>query len=143
MNVFQKDNINFALYNCNWIEKNITFKKLLLLAMQINNAEKLKLKASEQIIVNLQLFTNVIIRIIICIFRFYKHYIIRLPCIISSCPTLRCLVKDLVFFFMDLCRYMIIILQRIECFLCRCIFGAVLYVKSVKCKNYFECLASQ
>jgi len=78
MNVFQKDNINCALYNCNWTENNITFKKLLLFSMQINNSEKLKLKASAQIIVNLQLFTKVSIRKIICIFRFYKRNIIIL-----------------------------------------------------------------
>jgi len=74
MNLFQKDDINFALYNCNWTEKNITFKNLLLLSMQINNSEKLKLKASAQMIVNLQLFTKVTMCIIICIFQFYKRY---------------------------------------------------------------------
>jgi len=68
MTVLQKNNINFALYNCNWIEKDITFKKLLLISMKINNSENLKLKATAQIIINLQLFTNVNIRIIICIF---------------------------------------------------------------------------
>lgn len=63
--VFQKGSINFALYNCNWTKKDIIFKKLLLLSMQINNSENLKLKASAQIIVNLQLFTNVTMNILI------------------------------------------------------------------------------
>lgn len=76
MNEFQKDDINFALYNCNWTEENITFKNLLLLSMQINNSEKLKLKASAQIIVNLQLFTKVTMCTIMCVFRFYERYII-------------------------------------------------------------------
>jgi len=49
------------------------FKNLLLFSMQINNTEKIKLKASAQMIVNLQLFTKVTMCIIVCIFQFYKR----------------------------------------------------------------------
>ncbi|CAH1724020.1 unnamed protein product [Aphis gossypii] len=52
------DTINFALYNCNWTEMNINFKKLLLFTMQMNNANNFKLNISTNIIVNLKLFTN-------------------------------------------------------------------------------------
>ncbi|XP_025205093.1 uncharacterized protein LOC112601603 [Melanaphis sacchari] len=54
------DTINFALYNCNWIEMNINFKKLLLFTMKMNNANNFKLNISPKIMVNLKLFTNVI-----------------------------------------------------------------------------------
>jgi len=59
INSFQNDTINFALYSCNWTEMSIKFKKTLLLSMQINNANNIKLKISPNIIVNLQLYTNV------------------------------------------------------------------------------------
>jgi len=39
----------------------LRFKKLLLLAMQFNNANKLKIKSTPNKIVNLQLFSSVII----------------------------------------------------------------------------------
>jgi len=56
---FQNDSINDALYNCNWTGMSIKFKKLLLLTMQINNANNFKLNISTNIIINLQLYTNV------------------------------------------------------------------------------------
>jgi len=56
---FQNDEINFALYSCNWTEMSIKFKKLLLLTMHINNANNFKLNVSTNIIVNLQLYTSV------------------------------------------------------------------------------------
>ncbi|XP_022183354.1 uncharacterized protein LOC111042928 [Myzus persicae] len=53
------DEINFALYSSNWTEMSIKFKKLLLLTMQINNANNFKLNVSTNIVVNLKLYTNV------------------------------------------------------------------------------------
>lgn len=57
--LLQKDSINFALYDSNWTEMNIEFKKLLLHTMRMNNAYNFKLKATTKQIVNLELFTNV------------------------------------------------------------------------------------
>ncbi|XP_025412114.1 odorant receptor 2a-like [Sipha flava] len=54
------DSINFALYNCNWTEMNIKFKKLLLLTMRVKNTSNLKLNVTTQMVVNLELFTNVV-----------------------------------------------------------------------------------
>jgi len=57
--MLQKDLISFALYNCNWTEMNMEFKKLLLLTMQINDADNLKLKGTMKYQINMRLLTNV------------------------------------------------------------------------------------
>lgn len=57
--LLQKDSIDFALYDSNWPEMNIKFKKLLLLTIRMIDADKLKLRATMKQIVNLELFTNV------------------------------------------------------------------------------------
>lgn len=59
MILFQKENMNFALYSSDWTETSIQCKKVLLLAMRMNNAEKLKLQVTKKQIVNFQLFTSV------------------------------------------------------------------------------------
>lgn len=51
--------MNFALYSSNWTEMVIEYKKLIFLKMQINTAEKLILKISENKIVNLKMFASV------------------------------------------------------------------------------------
>jgi len=50
--LFQNHTINVALYSCDWTEMNIKFKKLLILKMQINNANSYELNVSTNIIVN-------------------------------------------------------------------------------------------
>ncbi|XP_025205094.1 uncharacterized protein LOC112601604 [Melanaphis sacchari] len=55
----QKESMNFALYNSNWTDMDIKFKKLLLLTMRVNNAENLKMKISINRIVNMQMFADV------------------------------------------------------------------------------------
>lgn len=57
--MFQKESLNFALYSSNWTETSIQSKKVLLLAMRMNNAEKLKLQVTKKQIVNFELFTSV------------------------------------------------------------------------------------
>lgn len=49
------------MYTSNWTEMNLKTKKLLLLSMQMENANKSMIKISSKKIVNLQLFANVII----------------------------------------------------------------------------------
>jgi len=49
---------------------NLIFKKLLLLTMQMNNANQITMKATTNKIVNLQLFSNVNI----------KFFVLRLTC---------------------------------------------------------------
>jgi len=55
----QRELVNLSLYSCNWMKMNLKFKKLLLLAMQMNDANQMMLKASPKKIINLQLFANV------------------------------------------------------------------------------------
>lgn len=57
----QKESVNFGIYSCDWTKMDIKFKKLLLLTMKLNNADKLKIKATPNKVVNLQLFSSVII----------------------------------------------------------------------------------
>jgi hypothetical protein len=59
MILFQKESLNFALYSSGWTESSIKCKKILLLAMRLNNAEKLKLQITKKQIVNFELFTSV------------------------------------------------------------------------------------
>ncbi|CAI6362424.1 unnamed protein product [Macrosiphum euphorbiae] len=55
----KKESVNFGLYSCDWTKMDLRFKKLLLLAMKFNNANKLKIKSTPNKIVNLQLFSSV------------------------------------------------------------------------------------
>ncbi|XP_050442504.1 odorant receptor 2a-like [Adelges cooleyi] len=54
----KKDGVNFGLYSCDWTAMDIRFKKLLLLAMAMNNANQLKCKATPKKVVNLELFLS-------------------------------------------------------------------------------------
>ncbi|XP_050054942.1 odorant receptor 46a-like [Aphis gossypii] len=54
-----RSTVNFGLYSSNWTDKDLQFKKTLLLAMTINSAHKLKMKVSPNSIVNLEMFTRV------------------------------------------------------------------------------------
>lgn len=51
--------VNFGIYSCDWTMMNLKFKKIVLLAMQMNNATQLILRVSPKKIIDLQLFTNV------------------------------------------------------------------------------------
>lgn len=57
----QRQSVNTGIYSCDWVKMDVRFKKLLLLTMQMNNANNLVIKASPKKIVNIQLFTNVLI----------------------------------------------------------------------------------
>lgn len=59
--------MNFALYSSNWTQMSIKNRKLILLAMRTNDAEKTKLKISSKKIVNLEMFAYV------CINEFNRH----------------------------------------------------------------------
>lgn len=63
----KKESMNLAIYSCNWIEMDLKFKKLLLFTMMMNNANQLKIKVSPKKILDLQLFSNVLIKFIIII----------------------------------------------------------------------------
>ncbi|KAF0712197.1 odorant receptor 46a-like [Aphis craccivora] len=52
--------VNFGIYTCNWTKMDLKFKKLLLLTMQMNNANRMVIKASPKKVINLQLFANYI-----------------------------------------------------------------------------------
>ncbi|XP_025207395.1 uncharacterized protein LOC112603161 [Melanaphis sacchari] len=56
----KKESVNLGIYSCNWTKMDLTFKKILLLTMRINDANQIKMKASEKKIVNLQLFSYVL-----------------------------------------------------------------------------------
>lgn len=47
------------MYFCNWTNVDLKFKKLVLLNMQINDANQIAMKVSTKKIVNLQLFASV------------------------------------------------------------------------------------
>lgn len=53
--------MNFALYSSDWTKLNIKYKKMILLIMRMNSAEKMKLKVSLKKIVNLEMFASVCI----------------------------------------------------------------------------------
>lgn len=59
VNSFQKNSMNFAIYCSNWSAMSLSFKKLLLRAMQMNSAENLNLQLTSNKIVNFEMFTNV------------------------------------------------------------------------------------
>lgn len=70
----QMELVNFGIYSCDWTNKNLKFKKLLLLTMRMNDAcNKLALKASSKKIINLHLFTSVPIHLL-----FYNTNIITI-----------------------------------------------------------------
>jgi len=50
------------MYSSNWTMMDLKFKKLLLLAMRMNDANQIVIKASPKKIINLQLFVNVLIQ---------------------------------------------------------------------------------
>ncbi|KAF0706717.1 odorant receptor 46a-like, partial [Aphis craccivora] len=50
--------VNFGIYTCNWTKMDLKFKKLLLLTMQMNNANRMVIKASPKKVINLQLFAS-------------------------------------------------------------------------------------
>ncbi|XP_050522745.1 uncharacterized protein LOC126895192 [Daktulosphaira vitifoliae] len=52
--------INFAMYNCNWTNKNIKFKKMLSMAMILNNRINLRMNVTVQKSVKLEMFTSII-----------------------------------------------------------------------------------
>lgn len=56
--------MNFSLYCSNWTNINIRFKKLILLTMRMNNAEKTTLKVSTKRVVNMEMFASVCIIIL-------------------------------------------------------------------------------
>ncbi|KAL4098228.1 hypothetical protein QTP88_022872 [Uroleucon formosanum] len=56
----QKDSIIFALYSSNWPEMDMKCKKLILLAMKMNNANQKKLKFTRTKIINLEMFFKTI-----------------------------------------------------------------------------------
>lgn len=58
--------MNFALYSCNWTQMNIKFKKLLLLAMQVHTSNGLNMKLTAKLIINLEMFANVRIKLLMC-----------------------------------------------------------------------------
>jgi hypothetical protein len=61
---FQIESVHFGMYNCNWTSMNLRSKKILLLSMQMNNANKLMIKITPTKIINLQFFNNVILSFI-------------------------------------------------------------------------------
>jgi len=53
--------MNFAIYSCNWTKKDFKFKKLVLLAMRMNDASQIIIRATPKKIINLQMFASVLI----------------------------------------------------------------------------------
>ncbi|KAF0762379.1 Uncharacterized protein FWK35_00012118, partial [Aphis craccivora] len=52
--------VNLGIYSSNWTNMDLKFKKLLLLAMQMNKANEIMMKASMKKIINFQLFASVL-----------------------------------------------------------------------------------
>ncbi|XP_060840299.1 uncharacterized protein LOC132921341 [Rhopalosiphum padi] len=57
----KKESVNFEMYSCNWTTMNLRSKKMLLLSMQLNNANELTIKITPRRIINLQFFNSVMI----------------------------------------------------------------------------------
>ncbi|KAE9536795.1 hypothetical protein AGLY_006857 [Aphis glycines] len=55
----KKESVNLGIYSCDWTRMDLKLKKILLIAMKFNNANQLKIKATPNKIVNLQLFSSV------------------------------------------------------------------------------------
>jgi len=53
--------MNFAIYSCNWTKKDLKFKKLVLLAMRMNDANQIIIRVTPKKIINLQMFASVLI----------------------------------------------------------------------------------
>lgn len=58
--------MNFALYSSNWTQMNTKFKKLLLLAMKMHTSNRLNMKLTAKLIINLEMFANVRIQLLMC-----------------------------------------------------------------------------
>ncbi|XP_050439259.1 uncharacterized protein LOC126844863 [Adelges cooleyi] len=56
----KRDCINFGLYSSDWTSMDIRFKKLLLLAMQVNSATSTEIQATPNKLMNLELFLSVL-----------------------------------------------------------------------------------
>lgn len=54
--------MNFALYSSNWTQMGMKFKKLLFLSMKMHDANKLNMKLTADLVINLELFTSVRIK---------------------------------------------------------------------------------
>ncbi|XP_015367764.1 PREDICTED: odorant receptor 22c-like [Diuraphis noxia] len=54
-----RSTVNFGLYSCDWTNKDLKFKKTVLLAMSMNSAHKKVMKLSPNSIVNLEMFSRV------------------------------------------------------------------------------------
>ncbi|CAI6346650.1 unnamed protein product [Macrosiphum euphorbiae] len=59
MNI-QRELVNFSIYSANWTQMDLKFKKLLLLAMRMNDANNLVIRATPKKIINLQIFASVL-----------------------------------------------------------------------------------
>ncbi|XP_060868604.1 uncharacterized protein LOC132943586 [Metopolophium dirhodum] len=55
----QIDSLNFALYSGDWTSKSLKYKKMILLAMRMNSANRLKMQVTMTRIVNLEMFAGV------------------------------------------------------------------------------------
>lgn len=55
----QKSVLNFGLYNSNWTEMDLKFKKTMLLAMKMNSSHKRVMKVSPNSAVGLEMFARV------------------------------------------------------------------------------------
>lgn len=62
--IVQRDTVNFGIYSCNWINMDLQFKKVLLLAMRLNDANQVVIKSTPRKIVNLQLFASVMLNLL-------------------------------------------------------------------------------
>ncbi|KAE9531902.1 hypothetical protein AGLY_010104 [Aphis glycines] len=54
----KRELVNYSIYCCNWTKMDLKFKKLLLLTLQMNDANRMVIKASPRKIINLQLFAS-------------------------------------------------------------------------------------
>uniref|UniRef100_A0A2S2PF24 Uncharacterized protein n=1 Tax=Schizaphis graminum TaxID=13262 RepID=A0A2S2PF24_SCHGA len=55
-----KESVHSGMYSFNWTSMNLRSRKMLLLSMQLNNANKLMMKITPRNIISLQLFNSVI-----------------------------------------------------------------------------------
>lgn len=59
----QKSTVSFGLYSSDWTAMDIKFKKTMCLAMSINSAHSRVMKVAPSSIINLEMFSRVIIRV--------------------------------------------------------------------------------
>ncbi|XP_025192483.1 uncharacterized protein LOC112592593 [Melanaphis sacchari] len=57
----KKESVIYGMFSCDWTSMDLKFKKLLLLSMRMNGADKLMLKATPTKIINLEFFVKVMI----------------------------------------------------------------------------------